>query len=207
MIRLSVTWLDMFASYMDDEEQTAEAFAMRLFGPFEPTLEMRAGTALHSVLEHAKETDDLVSILRSGADGFSFTIDEAVDGVIELGDSREQKYLLNILPDVVLSGRIDAETALYPIDHKLTGQFDAERYMNSLQWKAYLLMRNKRRFVYQVFERGPIVSQDGFSHCHIKDYHRLEVAAYPHMMSDVREVAAGLAEFVKEWKPRFVAAS
>ena len=37
----------------------------------------------------------------------------------------------------------------------------------------------------------------------VKDYHRLEVAAYPHMMNDVREVAAGLAEFVKEWKPRF----
>ena len=90
MIRLSVTWLDMFASYMDDEEQTAEAFAMRLFGPFEPTLEMRAGTALHSVLEHAKEADDLVSIPGSGADGFSFTIDEAVDGVIELGDSRDR---------------------------------------------------------------------------------------------------------------------
>ena len=105
----------------DDEEQTAEAFAMRLFGP-EPTLEMRAGQPCIAFLKHAKEADDLVSILRSGADGFSFTIDEAVDGVIELGDSREQKYLLNILPDVVLSGRIDAETALHPIDHKLTGQ-------------------------------------------------------------------------------------
>ena len=45
------------------------------------------------------------------------------------------------------------------------------------------------------FRAGPIVSQDGFSHCHIKDYHRLEVAAYPHMMNDVRE--KGLAEFVK----------
>lgn len=203
MIRLSVTWLDMFQQYMDDEEMTAEAFAMRLFGPFQPTLEMRAGTALHTVLEYASDSDDLVSILRTGADGFSFTIDEGVDGIIELGEQREQKYTLQILPDVVLSGRIDAETPLYPIDHKLTGQFNPERYMDSNQWKAYLLMRNKKRFVYQVFERAAIVEQDGNAHCHIKDYHRLEVAAYPHMIKDVRDVAAGLAEFFREWKPKF----
>ena len=165
---------------MDDEEQTAEAFAMQLFGPFEPTLEMRAGTALHSVLEHAKETDDLVSILRSGADGFSFTIDEAVDGVIELGDSQEQKYLLNILPDVVLSGRIDAETALYPIDHKLTGQFDAEEVHEQPAMEGVPADAEQAPVCVPGFQRGPVVSQDGFSHCHIKDYHRLEVAAYPH---------------------------
>lgn len=203
-IRLSVTMLDTFVSGMADPDMTEYALAERLFGKFEPSAAMRAGTAFHYCLEHSQDADDLQLLLTSGNDRFVFVLPDSIDGTVELGKTRERKRVWRILPDVDLVGKIDAETDFHVIDHKLTGRFDAERYMDSWQWRAYLAMTGKPMFAYQIFEHGGIGEPDdqGNTVIEIKRYHRLEQSRYQGVVNDVRGVTAQLAEFASEWMER-----
>ena len=194
-IRLSVTMLDTYVSGMQNDEVTSEELAQQLFGEFKPSPAMAAGTAFHKYLEYGMEPIQ---------DHYQFILPNDLNGTLELGSIRERKYTWEILPDVVLVGKIDAETAFKVIDHKLTAQFDQDRYMDSLQWRAYLAMRKKCHFAYQVFEHAglpAVPDEHGLYEVLIKKYHVLEQFAYKGMAEEVKEVAYDLAEFARVWKP------
>lgn len=196
-IRLSVTMLDTYVYGMESDDISSEELAQQLFGEFTPTPAMAAGTAFHKLLELGIPGNFSV-------DNYRFMLFDDLDGTLELGSVRERKYEWDILPDVVLVGKIDAETAFKVIDHKLTAQFDQDRYMDSLQWRAYLAMRNKCHFAYQVFEHAglpAVPNEHGLYEVLIKKYHVLEQFAYRGMAEEVREVAYDLAEFARVWKP------
>ncbi|WP_026470072.1 hypothetical protein [Alkanindiges illinoisensis] len=195
-IRLSVTMLDTYVSGMQNDEVTSEELAQQLFGEFKQSPAMAAGTAFHNILENG-----LIQLIQ---DNYKFTLPNDLNGTLELGSVRERKYEWEILPGVVLVGKIDAETAFKVIDHKLTAQFDQDRYMDSLQWRAYLAMRKKCHFAYQVFEHAglpAVPNEHGLYEILIKKYHVLEQFAYKGMAEEVREVAYDLAEFARVWKP------
>ena len=196
-IRLSVTMLDTYVSGMQNDEVTSEELAQQLFGEFKQSPAMAAGTAFHKLLELG--IPNLFSI-----DNYRFMLCGDLNGTLELGSIRERKYTWEVLPNVVLVGKIDAETAFKVIDHKLTAQFDQDRYMDSLQWRAYLAMRKKCHFAYQVFEHAglpKVPNEQGLYEVLIKKYHVLEQFAYKGMAEEVREVAYDLAEFARVWKP------
>ena len=203
-VRLSVTMLDTYVSGMADESMSAEALARRLFLPIDPVpLAMQAGTALHTCLEHAGDGDDLQLLMTEATDGFVFLLPDHLDGLLELGTVREHKQVLN-LGSVHLVGKFDALTATHVIDHKLAGKFDAERYMDSLQWRAYLMMTGRPQFAYQVFEHCGIpedLDENGNHVITIRDYHRMELAPYAGMRDDVLDVAHDLASFARDWLP------
>lgn len=203
MIRLSVTWLDQYAYFKQSEDMTEQELAERLFGPYQPTPEMQAGTALHAILENASEHDDLSDLLSAGRDGWRYILSESISGEVQLGLSREEKHVITIMPGVNLVGKIDAITATEVIDHKLTGSFDPERYMESFQWKAYLTMLNRERFAYQVFERDKIEQDENGYVVRIKDYHRLTMSRYPGIGNEVRDICRELAEFFEKWRPQY----
>lgn len=196
-IRLSVTMLDTYVYGIASDEITSYELAKQLFGKFEQSSAMAAGTAFHSLLEFFDKPQPAASKYR-------FILPDDLNGTLELGSIREQKYTWDILPDVVLVGKIDAETSSKVIDHKLTARFDQDRYMDAMQWRAYLAMRNKAHFTYQVFEHSGIPEQPdehGIYKVMIKEYHRLDQYAYAGMAEEVREVAHDLAKFAREWKP------
>lgn len=203
-LRLSVTMLDTYMSGVNDDDMTAEELAERLFGKFEANLPMMAGTALHSALENASDADDLTHYLAESRNGFAFVLPDDLEGLVELGNVREFKRVWRVLPDVDLVGKVDAETDLFIIDHKLSGRFDPDRYMDSWQWRAYLAMTGKQRFAYQVFEHGGIpddVDDLGNRLIKIKGYHRLELAIYDGLMADVVWAVEALADFARQWMP------
>lgn len=205
-LRLSVTMLDTYVHGMADEAMSSAQLAYELFARKKPSQAMRVGTSFHRLLEKGlPESEYWQPQLLANPDrqGFYFILPDDLTGTIELGDVREQRYEWPIFDDVVLVGKIDAETASKVIDHKLTARFDPERYMDSLQWRAYLAMRNKARFSYQVFEHSGLPSEpDALGHYPvlIKAYHCLEQYRYVGMMDEVKDVVHDLARFARTWQ-------
>lgn len=76
-------------------------------------------------------------------------------------------------------------------EFKTTGQFDAEKFMNSCQWRFYLLLGSMDRCIYRVFER-----KSGTDPVEPKADHTLTMTRYPGMLTDC---VAMLEEF-QQWE-------
>lgn len=76
-------------------------------------------------------------------------------------------------------------------EFKTTGQFNPEKFMNSCQWRFYLLLGNLDRCVYRVFER-----KSGSMPVEPKADHTLTMTRYPGMHGDC---VAMLQEF-EQWE-------
>jgi hypothetical protein len=193
MIRISVTQLDSYLYWRESEDMELSELIARLTGKQEPTHEMLAGRAFHKLFEHAKDGDILVA----DVDGFQFVFD--VNQSIALPEIRELKgeVVFNTSSGpVTLVGKVDAINGTIVHDYKLTERFEAERYTDSYQWRAYLAMFGANTFVYDVFQGR----YDG-SRVSIYDYHRMRFHAYPGMRDDVQREVAALAEIIAKHVP------
>ena len=205
MIRLRVSDLDAWVGFVEPErpefEKPTEDFLAYLRREEPPTEAMKAGIALHSLLETAEIGEEFGD---DGVeqDGFLFIF--YADCELELPMEREPEVMEWVIDTpsglVLLRGRIDSRDATGLVtDYKLTARFDAERYGRSLQWKAYLAMTGERSFRYLVFEakrRDDMVA--------IKDIHDLTFHRYSGMEEEVARRVAELAAFVAEHVPSLV---
>lgn len=190
MIRLSVTDLDQYLYWLELEDAGPEWLIDRLT-KFEPSPAMQAGSAFHGALELLTNSANLLV-----HDGYTFNIQ--CDAEISLPAQRELKIEREILPGIVLVGKIDALDGNRIVDYKLTERLDAERYMDSMQWRAYLMLFETNEFEYSIFEGSP---DRGSTTCYtIRDWHSLRFYSYPGMESNVKEVANELAKFVRDNK-------
>ena len=190
MIRLSVTDLDQYLYWLELDDAGPEWLIDRLT-KFEPSPAMQAGSAFHGALELLTNS---VSLLVH--DGYTFNIQ--CDAEISLPAQRELKIERGILPGIVLVGKIDALDGNRIVDYKLTERLDAERYMDSMQWRAYLMLFETNEFEYSIFEGSP---DRGSTTCYtISDWHSLRFYSYPEMCADVKKCAGELAAFVQQHK-------
>jgi hypothetical protein len=195
MIRLSVTDLDSYLYWLGSEDMEFEELLKRLRGETEPTDSMLAGRAFHKMFEEAEAGQDLQSPI---VDGWQFVF--AIEGQIGLPSVRELKgevVLATPSGPVTLVGKVDSLDGMVVHDYKLTERFEAERYADSYQWRAYLMMFGATHFVYDVFQ----ARYDG-KRVTVYDYHRFAMNAYPSMRADVQRAVAGLAEIVAKHVPQ-----
>lgn len=193
MIRLSVTDLDGYLYWLDNEDMDLSEFVARLRGQQEVTPQMRAGSAFHKLLEEANAGE----LARAEVDGFEFHF--GIDQEMALPELRELKgERLFSTPSglVTLVGKVDGLTGISVRDYKLTERFDVERYTDSYQWRSYLTMFSAQVFIYDVF-----VCRYDEQRVVIYDYHQLRLHAYPSMASDVHQKVCGLAEIVAKHVP------
>jgi hypothetical protein len=198
VIRLSVTDLDGYL-YWKDSDMEFEQLLMRLRGEEPPGPNMLAGRAFHKLLENADEGGEYFA---AEVDGIRF--DFAIEQEIALPVIRELKgERLFDTPSgpVTLVGKVDALTAGTVTDYKLTERFDAERYMDSVQWRAYLLMFGATRFIYDVFQ-----CRYDPDRVYVYEYHRLPFYAYAAMADDVHRVVCEVAEIVAKHVPQKIQA-
>lgn len=191
--RISVTHLDAY-QYFLDTDMTEQELYQQLFGEYQPTIAMQAGTAWHNVLEHCESQSEPYQ-----ANSFNFDISQLNNHeqiIIGNPHEREQKHVWQGIQGVDLVGKIDVETPYFIIDHKLTANFDPERYINSWQWQAYLTMRNKQNFVYQVFECNEVKDNN----IKIHNYHVLKLYAYNGMQQAVIDIVTELSELINKWR-------
>lgn len=193
-MRISVTELDAYRYYRDDEDADLEKLLRQLRREEPPTEAMLAGKAFHHVLEHA----DLGDISVAEHDGFRFRFD--LNAAIVLPRVRELKGDMQVstsVGPVVLVGVVDGLDVSVR-DYKLTARFDAERYAASYQWRCYLVMFDAYRFDYEVF----VAKHDENSIDRvIYEHHRLTFFSYLGIRDDVMREVDEFARFVDEHLP------
>lgn len=205
-MRISVTDLESYRYWKASEDATLAELIEKLSHTAPPTPQMAAGRAFAKLMEHAREggTLDVEQV-----DGWEF--DFQVEGEIALPVVRELKA--EVVFDtphgpVTLVGKVDGYDGKV-IDQKLTENVDAERYLDSLQWRAYLVMFGAREFVYDIFrakyerERGGKDEETGgyekgtpTGRITVDEHHRLVFYAYPEMRADLERAVCELAEVV-----------
>ena len=202
MIRLSVTDLETFRYWKDKEDGSVEDLIKDLRGLKEPSHEMLASRAFHSLMEHVVPGSDLDRVSHVDEQGVEWTFDFELDSSIFIPAIRELKIerpWKTCVGEITLVGKVDNLIGLTVEDYKLSARFEAERYTDSLQWRAYLVLCRARRFVYRVFQ----AAYDSMNPYHVRIYelHSLGLDAYPEMTLDVDEALDELAAFVKDNVP------
>lgn len=150
-MRVSVTNLEAFRLFRDEEWMTYDRLMASLAGTEPQDVKMAASAAFHDILRDIGPGD--VDRLSRGR--FTFNLSR-VEGTLILQPLRELRAykVYNVLgEDVTVSGRVDASDGVMVSDHKIKfGQFDAEGYADSMQWRLYLDMIRGYSFNYNVFE-------------------------------------------------------
>jgi hypothetical protein len=198
VIRLSVTDLESYR-YWKDSDDDFDVLLTRLRGEEPPGQNMLASRAFHKLLETTKEGDEFFATTIDGY-RFDFAIDDAVARPV-CCELKAEVPIATPSGPVTLVGKVDGLTGLVVNDYKLTERFEAERYTDSLQWRAYLMMFSARYFVYDVF-----VCRYDPDRVYVNDYHRLSFCAYPGMAEDVTRAVVELAAIVAQHVPQKVAA-
>lgn len=205
MIRLRVGDLDQWVRFVEPErpefEVTIEDFLAQMRRESVATPEMNAGSAIHEVLEKAA-LGDAIGTIDAGGHVFHFEGDFTVTAMPEREGEIIEKVFDTPSGPALLRGRTDARDPFEVVDYKLTfSTFDAERYADSLQWRAYLDMTGRTKFRYVVFKakwKGPEII--------VQEQHELVLWAYPGMTAEVHTRVIELSEFVARHVPALVAA-
>lgn len=190
-MRLSVTDVDAIMAWMDSDTDI-DVLLRRLRREEPPTRAMMAGRAFHKVMENANS-----DIEAAVEDGFNFRF--AIDSEIAIPPIRELKGEMVIstsIAPVTLVGVVDGMKGKVITDYKLTSYFDAERYINSFQWKAYLTMFKADRFNYEVF-----TMVDDADEILIKAHDTLPLYRHESMQREVVASVEEAARFVSMYLP------
>lgn len=186
--KVRVTNLESFRIWQEQEGLELSWLMDRLTDSTEPTEAMKAGTALHKCLEEATEHD--TNVLAIGDYRFDFNCECQV--VIP---AIKECELSKMYGDIQVVGHFDGQIGNMLVDYKSTETFDADRYMDSYQWRFYLDMSGCDVFLYQVF----VIREFGPPGCYeVRETHQLKQYRYPDLHRDCeklvgeyREVMAG----------------
>lgn len=193
-LRVSATDIDALRRFYDEEDADLADLVRQLRHLMPSTEAMEAGTALHAALEHAPAGD------HKGfeRDGFLFSFD--TDAEIDLPAIREMKATRDYLVDdvvVTLVGKVDCLHGKRIDDHKFTARFDADRYMDSYQWRVYLEVFGADLFRWNIFE----ALESTPKHYLIRNVHKLEMHRYPGIAEDVERAVRAFVVFARDHLP------
>lgn len=185
-----VSEVESYRQWLNDEESELDAILPRLRGEIPPSDAMLAGTAFHKALELAKPGDfDTLE-----ANGYQFVIPEHIELALpEIRELRASKTYGGI----TVTGCVDILYGLRIEDHKTTGRFDPDRYLDGYQWRYYLDIFGAHRFRWNVFEIDELRPQV-YS---VRAFHTLEQCRYPGMESDCEALARSLEQFARQYMP------
>lgn len=193
-MRLTVSGLQCYQRYRDNEEVTLDECLTQLRGEEEPSPIMLAGRKLHRALELAEyDAGDRERTHLSCDDYiFFFQADVTMD-VPEVRELKGETVVQTAIGPVTMVGVVDSiDTAVG--DYKLSLRFDPERLGRSYQWRCYLQMFSAYKFIYKVFVGEEIKPKEWA----IKDYHELPLYRYPGMEQDVWREIDEYARFVRD---------
>jgi hypothetical protein len=193
MLRISVSDLESLRYWKNDEESTMEELLRRLRHEDPPTEQMEAGRAFAKFMENARAAE----VQGAEVDGWEFCFDlEAEMPISPVRELKAEVIYQTPHGPVTLVGMVDGIDGLVIHDQKLTGRWDPEKYMDSLQWRAYLVMFGAKKFRYDIF-----VGRYAGKRVTISEYHPVDFWAYPGMDADVQAAVDELAGIISEHMP------
>lgn len=184
----TVSNLDLFRVYRDDDDLDLGWILTRIIGPREQTPQMKAGEAFHSALEIAGLGE--CESLTFGPYRFDFNCDCTIE-TTAVKELRVQKQY----GELEVRGRVDSIIGNLIVDYKTTAQFDPDRLLTGYQWRYYLDMMEAQKFRWNVFVLKETDDPLSFAVC---DTHVLEQVRYPGLHDDCMKLASDYAQFARE---------
>ena len=196
-MRISATNIDSYRYYRAHEEKDLKSFLADLRKENPATQAMMAGRALHKILE----LSDQGSIVEHNQDEFSFEFNAHIE--ISLPKIRELKAEQKIIVNdkaVTLVGVVDGIQGNCVFDHKTTASaFDAEKYLDTFQWRIYLELFQADIFQWNVFQWREDTKKP--KRYIITDFHQLRAYRYPDMRKDIEHEIALFLDFARHYLP------
>jgi hypothetical protein len=193
-----VSEAESFRQWQHDEEAELDALLARLRGQSEASEAMLAGTAFHKALELAAVGDHQ----KLQALGYTFNVMGNFELAIPtIREVRASKVYQTPVGPITISGQLDTIYGKRVEDHKTTGRFDPERYLEGYQWRLYLDIFKADHFRWNVFE---ISATDDPMTWDVFAQHTLEQYRYPCMTKDCERLACDLAMFADKYLPERV---
>lgn len=178
-MQASVTNLELFRSWQQDEDLSLEWLLRRIRGEEPPTDAMLAGRAFHEALEKLQAPE--ANTLLSSDYRFDFNCLAEIPAPQLREVSVEKQY-----GDLLVRGRADCWMGRQIVDFKTTQQFDAERLLEGYQWRFYLDMTDCDLFSWKVF----VMREFGGPGCYdVHQVHSLEQRRYPGLHDDCQRLA------------------
>ena len=191
-----VSEVESFRQYSADPDAELSDLLARMRGQTEPSERMLAGTAFHHMLELAIEGDSCEDVfIDDHWFHFSEPIDIALPAIREL---RADKTYETAFGPITITGQLDAIEGRTVVDHKTTGQFNPDRYLDGAQWRMYLDIFGANVFRWNVFEIARMKPDRTWN---VKGMQMLEQCRYPALQADCYELASNLALFAREHIP------
>jgi hypothetical protein len=197
LIRLSVSDLESWRYWKDSDDSTMDDLLRRLRHEEPSTPAMEAGHAFAKLLENAKPGD--MDVVTSEGWTFDFTHMEGPPFALpRIREIKAEVLFQTSSGPVTLVGMVDQLEGRTVHDEKLTERWDAERYLDSLQWKSYLAMFDAKKFVYDVF----LCRRDEDDrYVTVTEYHPMPFYSYPELRDDVQRAVNELASVVATYLP------
>lgn len=204
--RISATTLEAYRFYLTDEKEymSFERLKAQLLGLQETTPAMTRGTSLHELLElsyhdrlrHAWQENGQWYYRHLGHYWLKKEVDEIDYQNEGLNEIKTEYIFYDGEDEITLVAKADKVLAYEVLDYKTTRQFEADKYLNSVQWKIYVLAFGSQRFTYRVFEIAEANSKR--FHHEIKEEHVLTCYPYPNIKEEVERLALNFIEFLKQ---------
>lgn len=196
MILARVSHVSAYSRWKQDEDADISWLLASILTD-QPNEAMLKGTAFHKFLEHAQAgsvTD------QTTVDGYTFAFTGEFD--LYLPTMREHRREADY-GGIIVSGQCDAVEGGTIYDHKSTERFDAEKYLESWQWKFYLDIFGANRFIWNVWEMNELKEPKSYGVHHL---HQLAQYRYPGLSTDCSDMAHEYMEFALKHFPEAVAA-
>lgn len=195
-LRISVTELDAYRHWVNEEPwMTTEALIAQLSGRGEPSEKMLAGTAFHEQLENLKDDEPLDDFERNG---LTFKVNLSGEFFLPRVQEVKTEMVYPILGTrTTLVGKADAVYGRHVFDHKLTETFDAEKYTDSFQWRAYLVLFDADKFTYNCF-----TGKEKNGVWIVSELNRLTVNRYAGMEKELQVAVHDLVQFIRNNVPK-----
>jgi hypothetical protein len=185
--RISVSNLEFFRAWAEDEEMPLEMLVKRLSGTDLQSDAMKAGNVFHEALEHAGEGE--LGTLALGEYRFDFNCDCNIEK-LEIHELSVEK--LYDFGNLLVRGRVDGLNGKEVTDYKTTTNFDADRLMNGYQWRYYLDILECDSFKWEIF----VIKERAEYSYEVKQHHTLRQKRYPDLADDCERLARQYSEFI-----------
>ena len=195
-MRISVTELDHWRLYHEQDWMSYSDFIDGLSGKKVENDKMMAGSAFHKQLEETEQGEEIPNRFTQNEIEFELKFHKKFY-MPKIRELKIEKHFTVDGMSVTLVGKTDSLEGKQVWDHKLTESFDVEKYLDSLQWRAYLDMFDCDRFTYNCFEGAKKRS----GRVEVDDVHVFSFYRYPGLERDYQDVVYDLARFMRDTLP------
>jgi hypothetical protein len=199
VIRASVSQIDKYAAYLNDEDYPLDLLIRDLRGQTPRTPAMERGHAFAKAMESAAGAVEDMMVYDGHA--FAFTCDAEIEAWPRRELKAEKDY-----GGIIVSARCDRLHGMSIADDKSTSHFSGdagvEKYIGKFQWRYYLDIYGAHEFIWHIWETREVkfdpedypgikAAWEVFAHHVVRNYR------YPELEAECEDFAREFKDFAE----------